>query len=583
MNKTVTVNIGGMVFHIEEQAYDQLRKYLEAIRGYFTTSDGRDEIIQDIESRIAEMFTERIGTSRQVVISSDVEHIIDTMGRPEQVAGTDSEEQAGNKGYTEAGQPFTSDARGYRKLYRDPDDKVISGVCSGISHYVGMDPIWLRLIFAAAFFIWGSGLLLYILLAIIIPKAKTTSEKLEMKGQPVNIDNIKRTIEDEVEDIKSRISGKPSAGKRSQGAVSNFFDAIGGVLIAILKFFVGFISVVLGIILFVILLALFITVLAMAGVIGDATLPIFLTNSFLTPDQLTLATITLGVVLGIPIIVLIYRISRSLFKIKEESRIFNYTAGIIWIVGVLITFWIGFDLARQFKVTDTHRVEIPIVQPTTDTIHLAMLNPYEDRNDIYYNGKWKIMSNGWSINTTEDTILIEDVEVDIQRADGNEFELYKIITSKGPNRKEAEKNSRGIKYEIVQDDSILRFSRDYMLPKSTFYRAQKIRMILKVPVGKSVFLGENIEDVIYDIKNVTNTWDNDMVGHTWTMTNRGLECINCNFEERSSKSDNEDVHIRVNGQKVDINSDKDTIDWDNKDVKIRIDDKGVIIDAKEKK
>ncbi len=321
----------------------------------------------------------------------------------------------------------------------------------------------------------------------------------------------------------------------------------------------------------------------MAGVIGDATLPIFLTNSFLTPDQLTLATITLGVVLGIPIIVLIYRISRSLFKIKEESRIFNYTAGIIWIVGVLITFWIGFDLARQFKVTDTHRVEIPIAQPTTDTIHLAMLNPYEDRNDIYYNGKWKIMSNGWSINTTEDTILIEDVEVDIQRADGNEFELYKIITSKGPNRKEAEKNSRGIKYEIVQDDSVLRFSRDYMLPKTTFYRAQKIRMILKVPVGKSVFLGENIEDVIYDIKNVTNTWDNDMVGHTWTMTNRGLECINCHFEERNTDSDDEDVHIRVNGQEVDINSDKDTIDWDNKDVKIRIDDKGVIIDAKEKK
>ena len=91
MNKTVTVNIGGMVFHIEEQAYDQLKKYLEAIRGYFTSSDGRDEIIQDIESRVAEMFTERIGTSRQVVIASDVEHVINTMGRPEKVAGADEE------------------------------------------------------------------------------------------------------------------------------------------------------------------------------------------------------------------------------------------------------------------------------------------------------------------------------------------------------------------------------------------------------------------------------------------------------------------------------------------------------------
>ncbi|MBK9319860.1 MAG: hypothetical protein IPM91_14400 [Bacteroidetes bacterium] len=99
MNKTVTVNIGGMVFHIEEQAYDQLRKYLEAIRGYFTTSDGRDEIIQDIESRIAEMFSERIGTSRQVVTSADVEYMINTMGKPEQVAGADEEKKMRNNAH----------------------------------------------------------------------------------------------------------------------------------------------------------------------------------------------------------------------------------------------------------------------------------------------------------------------------------------------------------------------------------------------------------------------------------------------------------------------------------------------------
>ena len=150
MNKTVTVNIGGMVFHIEEQAYDQLRKYLEAIRGYFTTSDGRDEIIQDIESRIAEMFSERIGTSRQVVTSADVEYMINTMGKPEQVAGADEE-----KDQTDHRTWNSTESRGYRKLYRDPDDKVIGGVCSGLSHYVGMDPIWLRLIFAGAFLSGG--------------------------------------------------------------------------------------------------------------------------------------------------------------------------------------------------------------------------------------------------------------------------------------------------------------------------------------------------------------------------------------------------------------------------------------------
>src|SRR4051812_34482068 len=91
MNKTVTVNIGGMVFHIEELAYEKMKKYLEAIRGYFTSSDGRDEIIQDIESRMAEMFNERIGTARQVVTEDDVEYVINTMGKPEQVAGEDEE------------------------------------------------------------------------------------------------------------------------------------------------------------------------------------------------------------------------------------------------------------------------------------------------------------------------------------------------------------------------------------------------------------------------------------------------------------------------------------------------------------
>ena len=298
MNKTVTVNIGGMVFHIEEQAYEQLRKYLEAIRGYFTTSDGRDEIIQDIESRIAEMFSERIGTSRQVLLPSDVDHIINVMGKPEQVAGADDENSNANAGAGQANAGSqtnwtSAEARGYRRLYRDPDDKVVGGVCSGISHYVGIDPIWIRLIFAGAFFFWGSGFLFYLILLIIIPKAKTTAEKLEMKGQPVNIDNIKRTIEDEVEDIKSRISGKPSAGRSGRGAVSNFFDAIGAIIVAAIKFFVGFIGVILSIVLFAVLFSLFVALLAMAGVIGDATLPVFLTESFLSPFQLNMAIASL--------------------------------------------------------------------------------------------------------------------------------------------------------------------------------------------------------------------------------------------------------------------------------------------------
>lgn len=589
MNKTVTVNIGGMVFHIEEQAYEQLRKYLEAIRGYFTTSDGRDEIIQDIESRIAEMFSERIGTSRQVLLPSDVDHIINVMGKPEQVAGADDENSNANAGAGQANAGSqtnwtSAEARGYRRLYRDPDDKVVGGVCSGISHYVGIDPIWIRLIFAGAFFFWGSGFLFYLILLIIIPKAKTTAEKLEMKGQPVNIDNIKRTIEDEVEDIKSRISGKPSAGRSGRGAVSNFFDAIGAIIVAAIKFFVGFIGVILSIVLFAVLFSLFVALLAMAGVIGDATLPVFLTESFLSPFQLNMAIASLGLVIGIPLIMILYRIARSLFKIKNESKVINYSAGVLWGLGLVIALWTGYDIARAVRVSDSNSTTITIAQPTSDTLHLAVLNPYEDRYQHISYDNWSITTTGWGGD--KDTIRIDNVDLDIQRADGDQFELVKITTGRGPNRKEAESNANNIGYQIVQDDTVLRFSRDYTISPPAKFRAQKIRMILKVPVGKSVFIGENMEDLIYDIKNVTNTWDNDMIGHTWTMTNRGLECIGCNLEDNNDNTNDdndENVKVRINGKNVDIQTDNDTIDWDNKDVKVKIGKDGVVIDAKEKK
>lgn len=586
MNKTVTVNIGGMVFHIEEQAYDQLKKYLEAIRGYFTSSDGRDEIIQDIESRVAEMFTERIGTSRQVVIASDVEHVINTMGRPEQVAGADEEKSESGSGNTSTG--GYTETKGYRRLYRDPDDKVVGGVCSGISHYIGIDPIWLRLIFAIAFFVMGSGFLLYLLLLVIVPKAKTTSEKLEMKGQAVNIDNIKKTIEEEVEDIKSRIAGKGSS-RGGSSKVANFFEAIGAIIVAAIKFFVGFIGVIIAIVLIALLFALFVTLLGMSGVIGGDSLPIFLTQFFLESWQVNTGMLALALVIGIPIIVILYRIARSLFKFKTESKLFNYSTGILWIVGMLLTIWIAINISSQFRTSNTDRIVIPIVQPQNKTLHLAAMDEAYSRMEDYDNSNFSWDTDSWGINSDQDSVSYDDVELTVQRAEGAEFELVRITTSRGSNRKNAELNSRKIVYPIQQNDSIIRFAKSYIIPNGVKYRGQKIRLILKVPEGKSVFLGQEMEDVIYDIKNVTNTWDNDMVGRTWTMTARGLECLNCNLDETTSidynydNSNDENVKVRVNGKNINIHSNEDTINWDNKDVKIKIDGNGVVIDAKEKK
>lgn len=582
MNKTVTVNIGGMVFHIEEQAYDQLRKYLEAIKGYFTTSDGRDEIIQDIESRIAEMFSDRIGSSRQVITPDDVNFVINALGRPEQVAGADEKDNGSN---TNAGKNFVPPSSGYKRLYRDPDDKVIGGVCSGISHYIGVDPIWLRLAFGIALVFYGSGVLLYLILLVIIPKAKTTTEKLEMKGQPVNIDNIRRSIDDEVQDIKSRISGS-GIGRTSKGTISNFFDAIGAILAAALKFIIGFIGVIMAIVLISLLFAMFMVLLGMAGLIPNADIPLFLTQSFLDSWQVNMLTTGLALVIGIPALVLLYRIVRSLFKLKGESKYFYYGAAILWGFGLLMSIWMGVDIGQEFREKDTHRIEIPISQPSNDTIHLALLNPYGNNDDNYITTGW-VFGDEWAVNKNHDTIRVSDVELDVQRADGNEFELIRITEGRGRSRKIAEQYTRGLTYEIEQENNILRVADNYILPSDVKFRGQKIRLILKVPVGKSVFLGESTEDVIYDVKNVTNTYDGDMVGHTWTMTERGLECINCGFDNESSgqkaEENNDDVKIKINGRDVDVNTSNDSINLDNKDIKIKINSDGVLIDAKDKK
>jgi len=592
MNKTVTVNIGGMVFHIEELAYEKLKKYLEAIRGYFTTSDGRDEIIQDIESRIAEMFAERIGKSRQVITEADVDFVVNALGRPEQVAGADDDGNAksssNNGNYNGGNFNSTVNDKGYRRLYRDPDDKVVGGVCSGISHYVGIDPIWLRLIFAVAFFVFGSGFVLYLILLVIVPKAKTTSEKLEMKGQAVNIDNIKKTIEEEVEDIKSRLNGNGPAFKRGTSGIARFFEGVGSVLVEILRFFIKFVGGVLAFVLIVILFALFVTLLGITGVIGDAQIPVFLSSVFLDSTQLTLATIGIGIVIGVPVLMLLYRIIRSLFKIKSESNVVRYTASIIWAAGVVICFFVGMKISRDFRVREEYRAEMPISQPSGDTLMLEKI-PNEDYNVSWYDDV-TINQDIWTVGAGADSINFNMVELDIVKAEGDRFELQEIARGRGSSRREAEDNLRRIDYRYAQEGNTLKVSDHYTLSKGVKFRGQKIKMLLKVPVGKSVYLGNDMGDVIYDIKNKTNTYDLDMIGHTWTMTETGLECLNCNLpDENKDYSDNPDdkadknVHVRIDGKNVDIKNDNDTINWDNKDVKIHINKEGVVIDAKEKK
>ena len=170
MNKTININLGGFFFHIDEIAYQKLRRYLESIsRSLSDDTQGKNEIIADIEARISELLTEKITDVRQVVNEADIEDVIKIMGQPEDYS--DAEE-----GYSDSSYSYKRNNAAGKKLFRDGDDKFLGGVASGIAHYFDIDTIWIRLGLLALFFSAGFGILLYIILWILLPEAKTTAE-----------------------------------------------------------------------------------------------------------------------------------------------------------------------------------------------------------------------------------------------------------------------------------------------------------------------------------------------------------------------------------------------------------------------
>ncbi len=207
MNKVIHINLGGMPFIIDEDAYEALRDYLAAIHSHFRNSEGYEEITADIEARLAELFRESMG-HRQIVTMKDVQEAIRIMGTPEvfEAEGESAAEgDAAPSGKQDAGaQPRW---RTGRRLFRDPDDQVLGGVCSGLAAYLGIeDPIWVRLAFVLFTLSGGFGIPLYIILWIIVPEAKTASDRLAMRGEPINVSNIGKIIEEEMSQLSKRVS-----------------------------------------------------------------------------------------------------------------------------------------------------------------------------------------------------------------------------------------------------------------------------------------------------------------------------------------------------------------------------------------
>jgi phage shock protein PspC (stress-responsive transcriptional regulator) len=202
MKKTLAINLSGLVFNLDEDAYQVLKNYLDSISEHFRNDVGKEEIITDIENRFAEEFNQKRTGSKQVIILADVNEIIKTLGSTEDFPSEKTEQAE-----TAHEENTTTPPKGAaRRLYRDTDNAMLGGVASGIANYFGTDTVWIRISFVVFTFAWGFAIPLYILLWIITPKAETASQRAEMKGEPLTIKAIEEHVKNMVHEGKEKFN-----------------------------------------------------------------------------------------------------------------------------------------------------------------------------------------------------------------------------------------------------------------------------------------------------------------------------------------------------------------------------------------
>jgi len=521
MNQTVTVNISGIVFHIEVDAYENLKKYLNKIKGYFKNAEESEEIMTDIEARIAELFNEKISSDNQVINSKYVEEVITIMGKPEQYIDED-EEPTVEKNYTSQ-RAYSSD----KKLFRDPDDRMIGGVSAGIAAYFGVETLWVRLFFVLSTLIWGFGPLVYLILWVVMPEAKTASDKLQMKGDPVNIDNLSKTFKEEADRVSDHLKNNGKQyGKKAEFAVGAVFNFIGQLLKGVFNVFgkmFGVIFLIAGTFLFVGMLGMLIGSETIFSITTDGIFSFksseFFNLIFISEDQFHIAIIGAVITIGLPIILLIYAGANLLFKVKTYPGV-SIGLLVLWVIGVFMCAMVGIRMGTELSNYD----EIVEVVELDNSIS----DYYIEANGMEMPGEGILEDRYSSISLDGDSIYMNDVRFYIKKSLSDSIEVKIIKDGNGKSIKNAINNAKMTNYNYELNDSLIVLSNYLSTPKENKIRGQQVKFKLYLPVGKSVYLDRSLKYVIHNVKNVTDTWDPEMLGKRWVMLEEGLTCLDCN-------------------------------------------------------
>ncbi len=530
MKKTVTINISGIIFHIDEDAYDRLNRYMSRLKKHFSRMEGRDEIITDIESRIAELLQEKVADNKQVITIADIEEVVKMMGEPAEM-DQDSDYEAAS----------TTTTRTYnrpKRLFRDPDNRMIAGVSSGLAAYFSIDPVWIRILFIVSIFLSGAGVVAYIVLWIVVPQALTTADKLEMRGEPVNISNIERSFRDEFDNVKDKFNeftdGAKESFKKKSPHNRTIFDAliefIGGALRVVLKIAV----VIIGLILVLAGLGFITSIVVGAAGLSNFSffehgdLISFSISNFLSlifPDPISgvFAVISVILLTGIPLIMMVYLGIRLIAGPQVRIPYVGITAFAFWLAGLVMAIVVGAGTAMDFRHSARSHQDYGLEMPAGKTLYIRTapdpgfgLAAYDNSAEIF-DGEWRIRMN----NERFEVFAVPKLSIQATSYDTKSL-LDVSCFAKGSSRNEAQQRAEALLYPVKSNDSTFILPPYYYFPGKSKIRDQHVELRLHLPVGQVVYFDQNMEDFFDDNPNYYYR-RNNMEGQSWIMTQEGLK------------------------------------------------------------
>ncbi len=519
MKKTIKISLGGLTYNIDEDAFLILENYINTLKQRLISDKEGKDIVQDIEERISELFAEKMGSAESISIDL-VKEVLEILGNPDEIA-------SGAESSNTSGRSYPSQ----RRLYRDSVRSYIAGVCSGLAEYFGTDPIVIRIIFLFLLLFKGVGLILYIILWIAVPKAITPRQKLEMKGEPINLTNIEKSIREKSSQINQNI--KKSGLKGFLESIVYIIGRCAYWFIQVLLIFVKAIAIIIAVTLIVtMLIALFaiVNVIFFGGLLFHGAFPMVqgiplgevITSIFEFSTSIWL-TIPIFLVVAIPVFALLYLGIRILFHFKARDRFIGLIAATMWVFSIVVLAFAIYSQAKSFTVRKnvTETISLETSFKPGGTLHIQAI----DKSDSLFLQSPKVFEiDEYTIaKVNGKTFITGRPSITIEKTSKKYPELEIIRKARGSNKLTAELNAKSIKYNYSIKDSILNFDSYFTLPLGEKWKLQEVIINLQIPENYKIYLDVSMEDLMNAHQPKSDYWPNEMIERKWVMKEKVLK------------------------------------------------------------